>query len=55
MMDVSYGQFCPVARAAEALRARWTPLQVRELLYGSPRFNDRHRTALAGLNSQLLW
>lgn len=42
-MDESYGQFCTVARGAEALCERWTPLVVRELLCGSKRFNDLHR------------
>ena len=42
-MDTSYGQFCTVARGAEALCERWTPLVVRELLMGSRRFNDLHR------------
>lgn len=42
-MDESYGQFCTVARAAEALCERWTPLVIRELLCGSKRFNDLHR------------
>lgn len=42
-MDESYGQFCTVARGAEALCERWTPLVVRELLCGSRRFNDLHR------------
>ena len=39
----SYGQFCTVARSAEVLCERWTPLVVRELLCGSRRFNDLHR------------
>lgn len=39
----SYGQFCPVARAAEIFGERWTPLVVRELLCGSSRFNDLRR------------
>ena len=39
----SYGQFCPVAQAAEILAERWTPLVVRELLLGSRRFNDLQR------------
>jgi hypothetical protein len=30
-----YRQFCPVAKASEALAERWTPLVVRELLCGS--------------------
>lgn len=38
-----YGQFCPVAKAAEILHGRWTPLVVRELLCGSTRFNDLRR------------
>ena len=42
-MTVSYSQFCTVARGAEALCERWTPLVVRELLCGSRRFNDLHR------------
>lgn len=42
-METGYGQFCTVARGAEALCERWTPLIVRELLCGSKRFNDLHR------------
>lgn len=42
-MDESYGQFCTVARGAEALCERWTPLVVRELMCGSKRFNDIRR------------
>ncbi len=38
-----YGQFCPVAQAAEVIAERWTPLVIRELLSGSRRFNDIHR------------
>lgn len=38
-----YGQFCPIARAAEILAERWTPLIVRELLCGSVRFSDLQR------------
>lgn len=41
MNDVrGYGQFCPVAMAAEALCNRWTVLLLRELLAGSTRFNE---------------
>jgi DNA-binding HxlR family transcriptional regulator len=39
----SYGQFCPVAMAAEIICSRWTPLLLRELLCGSTRFNDLRR------------
>jgi DNA-binding HxlR family transcriptional regulator len=42
-MERSYGQFCTVARGAEVLCERWTPLVVRELLCGSRRFNDLRR------------
>lgn len=39
-MGKRYGQFCPVAMAAEVLCERWTPLVLREVIYGSSRFND---------------
>lgn len=35
----SYGQFCPLALAAEFLCSRWTMLILRELLLGSKSFN----------------
>lgn len=38
-----YGQFCPIAQAAEIVTRRWTPLVIRELLCGSRHFNDLHR------------
>jgi DNA-binding HxlR family transcriptional regulator len=38
-----YGQFCPVAKAAEVLDQRWTLLVVRELVAGSRHFNEIHR------------
>ncbi len=38
-----YSQFCTVARGAEVLGERWTPLVVRELLCGSTHFNDLRR------------
>jgi DNA-binding HxlR family transcriptional regulator len=40
---IDYGQFCTVARGAEVLCERWTPLVVRELMCGSTRFNDIRR------------
>jgi DNA-binding HxlR family transcriptional regulator len=48
-----YGQFCPIAVAAEILAARWMPLVVRELLCGSVRFNDLQR-GLPRMSSALL-
>jgi DNA-binding HxlR family transcriptional regulator len=38
-----YGQFCPVAMAAEVMAHRWTPLILRELLAGSTHFNEIKR------------
>lgn len=39
----SYGQFCPVAMAAEVVCSRWTALVLREMLCGTTRFNDLRR------------
>lgn len=38
-----YGQFCPIAQAAEVLTERWTLLVIRELLCGSTHFNELRR------------
>jgi DNA-binding HxlR family transcriptional regulator len=38
-----YGQFCPIAKAAEIFAERWTPLVLRELVVGSTHFNDLRR------------
>jgi len=38
-----YGQYCPIAQAAEILTERWTPLVLRELLVRGTRFNDIRR------------
>ncbi|WP_119459064.1 winged helix-turn-helix transcriptional regulator [Rhodospirillaceae bacterium SYSU D60014] len=43
METQSYGQFCPVAMAAEVLCNRWTMIVVRELVAGSTRFNELRR------------
>jgi DNA-binding HxlR family transcriptional regulator len=48
-----YKQYCPVARAAEIVADRWTPLIVRELTLGSHRFNDIER-GLPGISRSLL-
>ena len=42
-MRKGYGQFCPVAKAAEVLGDRWNPLVLREMLYGNRYFNDISR------------
>ena len=39
----SYGQFCPVAKAAELFCERWTPLIVRDLAFGATRFSELQR------------
>jgi len=49
----SYRQFCPVAKAAEVVTRKWTPLVVRELLQGSHRFNDLKR-GLPAISPSLL-
>jgi DNA-binding HxlR family transcriptional regulator len=38
-----YGQFCPIAKAAEIIAERWTPLLVSEMLSGSTHFSDIRR------------
>jgi DNA-binding HxlR family transcriptional regulator len=38
-----YGQFCPIAKAAEIVAERWTPLVVAEMLAGSVHFSDIRR------------
>jgi DNA-binding HxlR family transcriptional regulator len=43
MSNNSYGQFCPVAMAAEILCTRWTIVMLREMMAGSTRFNDIRR------------
>jgi DNA-binding HxlR family transcriptional regulator len=52
-MAESYGQFCPVAQAAEVLTERWTLLVLRELMMGSSRFNDIQR-GVPRMSSSLL-
>lgn len=38
-----YGQFCPIAKAAELFCERWTALVIRNLAAGAHRFNAIHR------------
>lgn len=38
-----YGQFCPVAKAAEVFCERWTPLILRDLSLGASRFSELQR------------
>ena len=48
-----YGQYCPVAKAAEILGERWTLLIVRDLITGAHRFTDLHG-GLPGISRTLL-
>lgn len=39
-MATRYGSFCPVAKAAEVVTGRWTPLILYEMMRGSERFSE---------------
>lgn len=43
MADGGYRQFCPIAKGAEIVATRWTPLILRELMFGERSFNDIQR------------
>jgi HxlR-like helix-turn-helix len=43
----SYGQYCPVAKAAEIIGDRWTLMVIRELLFGPVGFNELARACPA--------
>ena len=43
MATKSYGQFCPVAKAAELFCERWTALMIRDLATGPRRFSELKR------------
>jgi DNA-binding HxlR family transcriptional regulator len=47
-----YGEFCPIAKAAEVLAERWTPLIIRELMI-STRFSEIEQ-GLPGIPKSLL-
>ncbi|MGQ0842838.1 MAG: winged helix-turn-helix transcriptional regulator [Sporichthyaceae bacterium] len=48
-----HNQYCPVAKAAEALGDRWSLLLIREMLGGVERFNELER-ALPGISRSVL-
>jgi len=50
---MKYGQFCPIAKAAEVLGERWTLLVLRELLSGATRYRDLQR-GLGRISSSVL-
>jgi DNA-binding HxlR family transcriptional regulator len=43
LMKNRYGEFCPIAKAAEIFATRWTPLILRELMCDVHTFNDIQR------------
>lgn len=49
----NYGQYCPIAKAAEVLGDRWTLLILRDMHTGALRFNDLHR-GLPGISRSVL-
>jgi DNA-binding HxlR family transcriptional regulator len=49
----SYGQHCPVAKAAEIIGDRWTLMVIRELLFGPMGFNELAR-GLPGISRSIL-
>ena len=49
----TYGQYCPISRAAEVLAERWTLLVVRNLLLGCDTFTEIAR-AVPGMSRTLL-
>lgn len=55
----SYGQFCPVAKAAELFCERWTALIIRDLAHGPRRFSELKRgvplMSPSLLSSRLKW
>lgn len=49
----TYGQYCPIARGAEVIAERWTPIILRNLLQGWHTFNELSDGA-PGLSRALL-
>jgi DNA-binding HxlR family transcriptional regulator len=50
----SYGEYCPIARASEIVAERWTPLVIRNLLYGCVTFSEIARGVPAMSRSLLI-
>lgn len=50
----SYREYCPIARASEILAERWTPLVIRNLLYGCSTFSEIARGVPAMSRSLLI-
>lgn len=52
-MERGYGQYCPIAMAAEVLAERWTPLIIRNLRLDCHRFGEIHE-GCPGMSTTLL-
>ncbi|MFW2380852.1 MAG: winged helix-turn-helix transcriptional regulator [Acidimicrobiales bacterium] len=50
----AYRQYCPIARASEILAERWTPLVVRNLMFGAHTFSDLAKGVPAMSRSMLI-
>jgi DNA-binding HxlR family transcriptional regulator len=49
----TYGDYCPISRAAEIFATRWTPIIIRNLLLGCRSFSEL-RNAAPGISRTLL-
>ena len=49
----TYGDFCPLSRAAEIYATRWTPLIIRNLIFGCRTFTEI-REGLPGISRSVL-
>jgi DNA-binding HxlR family transcriptional regulator len=49
----TYGDFCPLSRAAEIYATRWTPLIIRNMLFGCRTFTEI-REGLPGISRSVL-
>lgn len=54
MVVRSYREYCPIARASEIFAERWTPLVIRNLLYGCTTFTEIARGVPAMSRSLLI-
>jgi len=52
--SLGYGQFCPVAMAAQILTAKWSPLIIRELLTSAPMRFSELRKGVPRMSQSLL-
>jgi DNA-binding HxlR family transcriptional regulator len=50
----TYRQYCPIARASEILAERWTPLIVRNLMFGADTFSELSKGVPAMSRSMLI-